>query len=148
MILCLIGAVALLAVGLEVVAWRNRETRVLVEVVNDGDALLEDLVLRFGEMRFVVGDIEVGGTGRVWVDGGRKGTVALSFSQVGNPLTGFLVDDVDTAPLSDEQLKMVIHVLPNQVTKEVADGEGDPTPLSRLRRRIVEQVRAELSYPR
>jgi hypothetical protein len=141
----LIGVVALLAVGLEFAVWMNRETRGAVEVVNDGDATLKDLVIHFGETHIVVGDVKAGGTARVWLDGGRKGTVTLEFTQVRNPLTGFFLDGVDPGQLNEEQLKMVIHVRPNEVTREVADAEADPSPLSRLGQRIVDHIRAELS---
>ena len=141
----LIGAVVLLAIGLEVAVWMNRETRGVVEVVNDGDAALRDLVVSFGQTRIAVGDLDAGGSARVWLDGSRKGSVTLAFRQAHNPLTGFFLDDVDPGQLNQEQLKMVIHVRPNEVTREVEDAETDPAPLSRLGRRIVDQIRAELS---
>jgi hypothetical protein len=69
----------------------------------------------------------------------------LSFTQIRNPLTGFYLDEVDPGRLNEEQLKMVIHIRPNEVTREVEDADADPAPLSRLGRRIVDQIRAELS---
>lgn len=145
MILIGIGAVVLLAIGLEVAVWMNRETRGAVEIVNDGDAALKDIVISFGETRIAVGDLNAGGSARFWLDSGRKGAVTLAFTQAHNPLTGFFLDDVDPGQLNEEQLKMVIHVRPNEVTREVEDAEADPAPLSRLSRRIIDQIRAELS---
>jgi hypothetical protein len=141
----LIGAIALLAIGLEVVVWMNHETRGAVEVVNDGDVTLKDLVVVYGETQIVVGDVRAGGSVRVWLRGGRKGPATLSFTQIRNPLTGFYLDEVDPGRLNEEQLKMVIHIRPNEVTREVEDADADPAPLSRLGRRIVDQIRAELS---
>lgn len=143
----LIGAVALLAIGLEVAVWMNSETRGAVEIVNDGDATLKDLVVSFGETRIAVGEVKPGGTARVWLAGGRKGTLTLAFTQAHNPLSGFLLDDVDPNQLNEEQIKLVVHVQPNQVMRSIEDAEDDPTPLSRLRRRIIDRVAAELSLP-
>jgi hypothetical protein len=144
----LIGAVALLAIGFEVVVWTNHVARTAIVVVNDGDATLENLVVGFGETRVSAGDVGPGDSARVWLDSTGKGTLTLSFTQARNPLTGFLVDDVDLAQLNQENLKIVLHVRPNQVIRNVEDGEEEPTPLARLRRRIGGYIRAELSYPR
>ncbi len=141
----LIGAVVLLAVGLEVVVWAYRETRGAVEIVNDGDAALQGLVVSFGETRIAVGDVRAGGSARVWLDGGRKRTVTLAFTQADNPLTGFFLDDVDPDQLNAEQLKLVIHVRPNEVTRGLEDEEADPTPLSWLKQRLVDRFSAEMS---
>lgn len=141
----LIGAVVLLAVGLEVAVRMYHESRAAVEIVNDGNATLKDLVIEFGETRIAVGDVRAGGSARVWLDGGRKGAVTLAFTQAHNPLTGFFLDDVDPGQLNEEQLKMVIRVRPNEVTRGVEDDEVDPTPLSWLKQRIVDRFRSELS---
>lgn len=141
----LIGAVALLAAGLEVVAWIYHGSRGVVEVVNDGDTTLQDLVISFGETRTAVGDLRAGQSARVWLEGDRKGAVTLAFTQKLNPLTGFLLDDVDPGQLYAEQLKMVVHVRPNEVTRSVEDAEDDPGPLARLKRRIVDRISAEFS---
>ncbi|WP_145952256.1 hypothetical protein [Paludisphaera borealis] len=144
----LIGAVALLAVGFEVVVWMNHGSRAAVEVVNDGDTTLENLVVGFGETKIALGDVGAGDSARVWLDGDRKGAVTLAFTQNRNPLTGFFLDDVDLRQLSEENLKLVIHVLPNQVMRNIEDGEAEPTPLARLWRRFVEIIKSELSYRR
>lgn len=141
----LIGAVVLLAVGLEVVVSMYRGTRGAVEVVNDGDATLQNLVVSFGETRIAVGDLRAGGSARVWLDGGRRRAVTLAFTQVDNPLTGFFLDDVDPDQLNAEQLKLVIHVRPNEVTRGLDEDEVDPTPLSWLKQRLVDRFSAEMS---
>lgn len=141
-------AIALLAVVFEVVVWMNHESRGAIEVVNDGDTTLMNLVVSFGQARIAVGDVRAGDSARVWLDGGRKGTVTLAFTQDRNPLTGFLLDDVELGQLTEENLKMVIHVRPNEVTRSIEDGEDAPTPLAQLWRRFVEQIKSELSYRR
>jgi hypothetical protein len=144
----LIGVVALLAVGLEVVVWMNHGSKAAVEVVNDGDKLLENVVVGFGEARIAVGDVGAGESARIWLDGDRKGAVTLSFTQDRNPLTGFFLDDVDPGQLSSESLKLFIHVRPNEVMRNIEDSEDEPSPLARLWRRFVETIKSELSYRR
>jgi hypothetical protein len=145
--LLLIGALVLLpaAVWLEVVAWQAQDTRAAVLVVNEGDAAIEDLVVGFGEARYALGNVPAGQSARAWLEGKGKGTVTLSFTQAKNPMSGFLVEDVDVGMMSEEDLKLVLRVQNNLVTRNVEDGDAAPSPLAGLWQRVVHRVRSELS---
>jgi len=146
-LMLLIGAIVLLtaAVGLEVAAWRGQDSRAVVMVVNEGDTTIEDLVVGFGEARYPLGNVPVGQSARAWLEGDGKGTVTLSFTQAKNPMSGFLVEDVDVGQMNEEDLKMVLRVQNNLVTRNVEDADASPTPLGGLWQRIVDHVRSELS---
>ena len=146
-VLLLIGALVLLAaaVGLEVAARKSRDSSAVVMVVNEGDTTIEGLVVGFGEARHVLGDDPSGQSARAWLEGSGAGTVSLSFTQAGNPMTGFLVEDVDVGMMNAEDLKLVLRVQNNQVTRNIEDGDATPSPLGGLWQRVVDRFNAELS---
>jgi hypothetical protein len=146
-VLLLIGAFVLLAaaVGLEVAAWKSRDSSAVVMVVNEGDTTIEGLVVGFGEVRHALGDVPSGQSARAWLEGSGAGTVSLSFTQAGNPMTGFLVEDVDVGMMNAEDLKLVLRIQNNQVTRNIEDGDATPSPLGGLWQRFVDRLSAELS---
>jgi hypothetical protein len=146
-VLLLIGALVLLAVavGLEVAARKSRDSSAVVMVVNEGDTTIEGLVVGFGEARHALGDVPSGQSARAWLEGSGAGTVSLSFTQAGNPMTGFLVEDVDVGMMNAEDLKLVLRVKNNQVARNIEDADATPSPLGGLWQRLVDRLDAELS---
>jgi hypothetical protein len=121
-----------LALVIEIGVRRLHNTRSSVEIVNEGDTLLENLVVTFGGSRIAMGAIGAGEKSRVWLSGGDKGTLSLSFTQARNPMSGFLIPEFDPVGMQRDGLRMVIHVKPNQVLKYM-DDEENSSPLGRLR---------------
>jgi hypothetical protein len=137
-------SVIVLIVGVEVAVRLSHTARSGVEIANLGDAMLENLVVSFGGSQVGVGKVAPGETTRVWLSGIEKGTLSLSFTQAGNPMSGFLVPEYDPRSMRRDGLMLVLHIKPNEVMKFMED-EVTSTPLGRLRDRISDWVSAELS---
>jgi hypothetical protein len=137
-------SVIVLLLGIEVALRPSQTSRSSVEIANLGDTMLENLVVSFGGSQVGVGKVAPGDTTHVWLSGVEKGMLSLSFTQAGNPMSGFLVPDFDPRSMRRDGLRLVLHIKPNEVMKFMED-EVTSTPLGRLRDRISDWVCVELS---
>ena len=71
-----------------------------VQIVNQGDATMDDLVVAYGETKVRVGAARHGQSTNVWFTAAGKGTLSLEFNQKGNPVNGFQVQDSTRARIS------------------------------------------------
>jgi hypothetical protein len=137
-------SVIVLILGIEVAVRLSRTSRSGVEIANLGEVALENLVVSFGGSQVGVGNLAPGGSTHVWLSGKDKGSLSLSFTQAGNPMSGFLIPEFDPRSMHRDGLKMVIHIKPNEVMKFM-DDEQTSTPLGRLGDRIRDWVSLELN---
>ena len=84
-----------LLLGIEVAVRLSRNSRSSVEIANLGETSIENLVVTFGGSQVGVGRVAAGESTHVWLSGTGKGSLSLSFTQAGNPMSGFLVPDYD-----------------------------------------------------
>lgn len=136
-----------LIVGIEVAVRLSRTSRSSVEIANVAEVPIENLVVSFAGSQVGVGNVAAGDTTHVWLSGIEKGTLSISFTQAGNPMSGFQVPDFDPGNMRRDGLKLVLHIKPNEVMKFL-DDEETSTPLGRLRDRIRDWVSAELDPAR
>jgi hypothetical protein len=137
-------SVIVLILGIEVAVRLSQNTRSGVEIVNLGDAPIEKLVVAFGGSQVGVDKVAPADSAHVWLSGAEKGTLSLSFTQTGNPQTGFLVPEFDPRSMRRDGLRLVLRIKPNEVERFMEE-ELPSTPLARLRDRIGDWVAAELS---
>lgn len=142
----LISAIVLI-LGIEVALRLSQTSRSSVEIANVGEVAIENLVVSFGGSQVGVGNLALGDTTHVWLSGIEKGTLSLSFTQAGNPMSGFLVPDFDPRSMRRDGLRLVLHIKPNEVMKFM-DDEETSTPLGRLGDRIRDWVSLELNPAR
>ena len=142
----LVGAIVFL-LGVEVAIRWARVSKTCVEIVNKGEAVIEDLVVSLGGGQVAVGHVPPGATAHAWVSGAGKGTLTLSFKQKGNPISGFMVDDFDPRQMQRDGLKMVLEIKPNEVQRYMED-DNTTTGSGGLGGRIRDWVSAELTLPR
>ena len=136
-------SLAALLLGIEVVVRFSGSSRASVQIVNDGDAVLENLIVSFPGSRVAVGSLTGGDSAQVWLSGHEKGTLALSFTQAGNPMSGFQIPDFDPREIHRDGFRLVLHIRQNEVTKYMDDEESS-TPMSRLGDKISDWVASEL----
>lgn len=137
-------SVIVLILGIEVAVRLSHNARSSVEIANLGGTMLENLVVSFGGSQVGAGNLAPGDSTHVWLSGKDKGSLSLSFTQAGNPMSGFLIPQFDLRSMHRDGLKMVIHIKPNEVMKFM-DDEDTSTPLGRLRDRIIGRVSSECS---
>ena len=142
----LVGLIVLL-VGIEIVVRITSPSRTSVQIINAGDAPIENLVVIYGGSRVGVGTLPAGENAQVGLTGSTKGSLALEFTQKGNPMSGFQIADFDPRSMRRDGLRQVLTIMPNQVMKYM-DDDIDTTPLGRLGSRIGDWVSAELQLPR
>jgi hypothetical protein len=141
----LIGAIVLI-LGIEAAVRWGRASKTCVEIVNRGDSMIEDLVVSLEGSRVAVGNVAPGATAHAWLSGRGKGTLTLAFRQLGNPMSGFMLDDFDPRQMRRDGLKMVLQVRPNEVQKYMED-DDTPTGMGGLTGQIRDWVSAELHAP-
>lgn len=126
------GAIlVLLTIGGELVVRPWNWSKGRVQVVNQGDAPMDDLVVSYGESKVRAGRLKAGQSTTVWFTAAGKGTLGLEFNQKGNPMKGFQVQDFDPQENLSEGLKMVLVVKENRVERFMEDDEST-TPLKSL----------------
>ncbi len=137
-------SVIVLSLGIEGAVWLSHNSRSSVEITNSGGTMIEDLVVSFGGSKVAVGKVAPGESAHVWLSGKAVGTLTLAFTQAGNPMSGFLIQEFDPRSMHRDGLKLVIQIKPNEVVKFM-DDEVTSTPLGRLRDRIGDWISAECS---
>jgi hypothetical protein len=141
----LITAIVLI-LGTELAVRWSSASKTCVEIINKGDAVMEDLVVSFDGSQVAVGPVAPGGTAHAWLSGRGKGTLTLAFKQKGNPTSGFLLDEFDPRQMRRDGLKMVLRIKPNEVEKYMED-DDTPTGMGGLGGRVREWAAAELNSP-
>jgi hypothetical protein len=139
-------SLAVLLLAVEIVVRFAVSSRASLQIVNDGDAVIENLIVSFPGSQVAVGHLGAGDSAQVWLSGNEKGTLALSFNQKGNPMQGFQVQDFDPRELRRDGFRLVLRVRPNEVTKYM-DDEVSSTPVGQLGDKISDWVNWELCRP-
>jgi hypothetical protein len=131
----LAAIVILLTIGAEFIVRPLTSSRGCVQVVNQGDARIDDLVMTYGETKVRVGSVRPGQSTNVWFTAAGKGTLKLDFDQKGNPLKGFQVPDFDPAANLGDGFKLVL-IMKNDRIERFMDDDESTTPLKRLKESI------------
>ena len=139
--------VIILILGIEVAVRFSSVSKTCVEIINKGDSMIENLVVSFAGSQVAVGSLPSGESTHVWLSGSQKGTLTLAFTQLGNPMSGFMVTDFDPRLMRRDGLKMVLQVKPNEVEKYMEDDESS-TPVGRLGDRLRQWIAAEVALPK
>ncbi len=120
----IIAAVLVLLAGAAEMTVRSwKAPKGCVQIVNQGDAALEDLVLSYAGTKVRLGHVGTGRSIQAWFTAGILGPLKLEFKQKGNPLTGFQVADYDPGSNIRDGLKLVLCVKKDQVERSVDDDD-------------------------
>jgi hypothetical protein len=139
--------VLLLVVGAEVVVRTWRSPKACVQIVNQGEAAIDDLVVSYAQTQVRAGKVGAGESAHVWFTAGKPGALRIDFRQKGNPLSGFQVPDFDPIENRSAGLKLVLVVKTNLVQRSMEDDEA-MTPLESLVERLKAWIMADLERSR
>jgi len=117
-----------------------------VQIVNQGDAVMEDLVVTYGETKITGGRVLVGQSVHVWLSAGPKGPLRLDFRQPGNAASSFQIPDFDPIQILQDGFKLVLLIKTNEVQRFVDDDETQKT--GSLGDRVREWIKSELGLAR
>ena len=114
---------AVLLVGAEVSLRQWEAPKACVQIINQGDGVMDDLVVDYADTKVIVGRLAVGQSTHIWLSAGPKGPLRLDFRQKGNALRGFQIPDFDPAQNLQDAFKLVLVVKTNEVQRFVDDDE-------------------------
>jgi hypothetical protein len=137
----------LLAVMAELVVRPWNPSKACVQIVNQGDSAIEDLVMDYGETKISVGRLGSGESTNVWFSAAEKGSIALEFSQQGNPMKGFQIPEFDPIDNIRNGFKLILVLKKDQVERFMED---DPTrtPLKSLMDNVIAWFESDVKLPR
>jgi hypothetical protein len=140
-ILCVL--IVTLAVGLEWASrfWGSQTTSALV--VNEGTEPMHAVFASYANTRISLGTIAPGEKSKVWFSAAGRGALKLEFSQKGNPLTGFKVEDFDPMEHRRDASRLVLVVKSNQVERYVEEDDSVKSP-PRLLDRLLDWIKDEI----
>ncbi|MFI5460856.1 MAG: hypothetical protein ACHRXM_36055 [Isosphaerales bacterium] len=136
----LVALVILLSVGAELVVRQWSTSRGCVQVVNMGDAPMDDLEISYRETKVHLERLVVGQSTKAWFTAGGRGTLTLEFKQKDNPLKGFQVQDFDPLEMSRTGSRLVLVVKNNRVERFMEEDKNSTT-ITNLLDRIREWAR-------
>jgi len=139
-----IGLVVVVLAAVEIGQAWNHRARVCVLIGNDGDRPMERLAVEFAGTKVGSGTLAPGASTRIWLSGENPGTLAVSFVQPGNPMSGFLVPDFSPGSLRKNSLMLVLRVKPNQV-EQFHDDSPATSPAGLLGKQLAQWISSELS---
>jgi hypothetical protein len=112
-----------LLVAAEVVVRRWERPKACVQIVNEGDGVIEDLVVFYADTRLPAGRVLKGHSAQVWLTAGPMGSLRLEYRQKGNAIQGFQIADFDPAQLVADSYKQVLIIGTNQINRSVDEDE-------------------------
>jgi hypothetical protein len=117
------AVLVVLAGAAEITVQPWKASKGCVQIVNQGDAPIEELVLSYAGTKVRLGHVAAGESSRAWFTAGNLGPLQLEFKQKGSPLTGFQVADYDPASNIRDGLKLVLFVRNDMVERAVDDDD-------------------------
>jgi hypothetical protein len=97
-----------LLVAVEVVVRRWERPKATLQIINEGDGLLEDLVVSYGDSRMMLGSLRKGESAHASITAGPRGPLRLEYRQKNNPIQSFWIDDYDPLQNLQDGYKQVL----------------------------------------
>jgi hypothetical protein len=132
--------VVALAIGLEVASRYWGSGAACVVIVNEGAEPMQGVVASYAGTRMSLGMLEPGERGKVWFSGAGRGALRLDFTQKGNPLSGFKLDDYDPMEHRRDATQLALVVKNGQVERFVEEDASVKSP-PRMLDRLLEWIR-------
>lgn len=140
----ILGVLACLAIGSEVLYRRWSGSRACVQIVNETNLPMESLVVTFADSRVPLGSLAAGGSANVFLNGKTKGPLLVDYRQKGGSMSGFQIPEFDPAFYSGDHSKLVLTVTPTAIQRFVEADESSSTSRS-LGARLSRWIEADLN---
>ncbi len=112
-------------------------------IVNEADEPMEGLFASYADTRVNLGTLAPGEKAKVWFSASGKGLLKVEFTQKGNPMKGFKVDDFDPAEHRRDGSRLVLAVKGGQFERYVEEDDSVKSP-PRMLDRLLDWIRDEL----
>ena len=104
---------------------------------------MQGVVASYADTRVSLGSLAPGEKSKVWFSAAGRGPLKFEFTQKGNPMTGFKVDEFDPMEHHRDASRLVLAVKSNQVERYVEEDESVKSA-PRMLDRLMEWIRDEL----
>jgi hypothetical protein len=135
-----VAVVMMLTVGVELAVRTWNGTKACVQVINEGDAPIEDLVVSYSTTRVELGALGRGLSAKAWFSDAGRRPLTLEFKQQDNALKGFKIADFDPGENSRNGSKLVLIVKSNRVDRFMEEDEASMS-VQKLSDRIKDWLR-------
>ncbi len=140
-ILCVF--VVAIAAGLELALRHWGTPAISALVVNEGTEPMLDVFASYGGTRLNLGTLAPGQKTKVWFSAAGRRSLNLEFTQKGNPLKGFDVEDFDPFEHRTNGTRLVLVVKSGQVERYV-DEDDSVKSAPRLFDRLMDWINEQL----
>lgn len=126
-----------LLVAVEVVVRGWERPKATLQITNEGDGILEDLVVSYGDSRMSVGSIRKGQSIHLRMTAGPLGPLRLDYRQKNNPIQSFWIEDYDPMQNLQDGYKQVVVVGGPQIQRYAEEDdtlEDQESMFSRVKR--------------
>lgn len=113
-----------LLVAVEVAVRRWERPRATLQIINEGDGILEDLVVTYGDTRMPAGSVLRGQSVQLRMTVGPVGPLRLDYRQKNNPIQSFWIDDYDPTQNREDGYKQVLVVGKGQIQRYATEDES------------------------
>jgi hypothetical protein len=128
------------ALGLEWTIRYGPSSRGCALVVNEGAEPIEGLIVSYAGTSASLGSLAPGEKTKAWFTGSGRGMLTLQYTQKGNALSGFKVDDFNPTELRRDGSRMVLVIQTNRVQRFVEEDDTNPSP-PRMLDRLMDWIR-------
>jgi hypothetical protein len=126
-----------LLVAFEVLVRRWERPKATLQIINEGDGIMEDLVVSYADSRMPVGSVLKGQSVRLRMTAGPMGRLRLEYRQKSNPIQSFWIEDYDPSQNVKDGYKQVLVVGTSQIQRyaEEDDTQQDQDSLGAMIKR-------------
>ncbi len=135
--------VVAIAVGLECAMRYWGTSTASVMIVNEGDESMQGVSASYADTRVDLGALAAGAKSKVWFSSAGRGQLKVDFTQKGNPLKGFKVDDFDPDKHRRDATRLVLVVKGDHFERFVEEDDSVKSP-PRMLDRLLDWIRDQL----
>lgn len=131
-----------LLVAVEVVVRQWERPKATLQIVNEGDVIMDDLVVTYGETRIPAGSLLKGRSVYLKLTAGPMGPLRLEYRHKNNPLQSFWIEDYDPGQNVQDGYKQVL-VIGGQVIQRYAEEDEtlqDESVVTRFKRWLAAEL--------
>jgi hypothetical protein len=118
-----VAVLVALLVAIEVTVRQWERPKGCVQITNEGQGIMEDVVVFYHDTQLSVGRILKGQSAQVWLTAGPVGPLRLEYRQKSSAMQGFQIADFDPAQNAKDGFKQVLVIGNNQIQRFVEDDD-------------------------
>jgi hypothetical protein len=119
-----VSVLVALLVAMEIGVRRWERPKACLQIINEGQAFMEDVVVIYDGNRTPVGRIYNGQSAQLWLTAGPRGPLRVEYHQKTNAIQGFEIADYDPTQNLMDGFKQVLVLGTNKIQRYVEDDDA------------------------